>query len=149
MIRKTEYLCVFLVGGVLYSCIEIFWRGYTHWSMTMAGGICLLLIHLLNIALQKQHYLLRCFLGCMVITSVEFAVGVVVNLILDLQVWDYSSIPGNFLGQICPAFTAVWFIISIPACALSNVSRKFFDWLLLREERSLERTCVSQDPSTG
>lgn len=134
MIRKTEYLCVFLTGGVIYSCLELLWRGYTHWSMTLAGGICFSLIHLLNIHYEARPVLLRCLYGCLIITAVEFGVGVVVNLLLGLQVWDYSSMPGNVLGQICPAFTAVWFVISIPACALSGAFRKFFDWLSRREQ---------------
>ncbi len=40
MLKKIEYICVFLSGGIIYSFIEVAWRGYTHWSMTIAGGIC-------------------------------------------------------------------------------------------------------------
>lgn len=134
MIRKTEYLCVFLAGGVIYGCMELLWRGFTHPSMIIAGGVCLLLIHLINQRYSFVNILVRCLFGAIIITSVELSAGVIVNIVLDLNVWDYSDIPGNFLGQICPLFSVMWFFISIPACYLSNVSRKFFDKLSAREQ---------------
>ncbi len=33
---------------------------------------------------------------------------------LGWDVWDYSDLPGNFLGQICPQFAALWCILSGP-----------------------------------
>lgn len=133
LIRKTEYICVFLTGGILYSMIEMLWRGYTHWSMTAAGGICLLLIHWLNMKLHSRDILLRCLWGCVMITAVEFTAGVIVNLWLGLDVWDYSGMAYNLLGQICPAFSLMWFLISFPACMVSDAARKFFDLLAERE----------------
>jgi len=134
LIRKTEYICVFLAGGILYSLIEMLWRGYTHWSMTVAGGLCLLLIHWLNMGLRNCDILLRCLCGCLMITAVEFAAGVIVNLWLGLDVWDYSGMAYNLLGQICPAFSLMWFLISFPACMVSDGARKFFSLLEKREQ---------------
>lgn len=127
MIRKAEYVCIFLAGGVIYGLLEMMWRGFTHWSMTIAGGICVLAIHLLNHRLRHRSMAFRCALGCAVITVVELAVGVIVNLMLELNVWDYSGMYGNFLGQICPAFSFLWFLISFPACGFSSLVRRFFD----------------------
>jgi uncharacterized membrane protein len=75
----------------------------------------------------------------LVITAVEFAVGIVVNIFLGLNVWDYSSVPGNILGQICPAFTLLWFLVSIPASYLSSGARMFFDMLAARESGGEEK----------
>jgi len=124
---------VFLLGGILYSLIEMMWRGYTHWSMTIAGGAALLLIHLLNRRLRHRDILLRCLYGCIMITSVELAAGIIVNLWLGLDVWDYSGMAFNLLGQICPAFSILWFLISFPAYLVSDLSGKFFDLLENRE----------------
>ncbi|MBQ4354529.1 MAG: hypothetical protein IJC71_06515 [Clostridia bacterium] len=146
MIRKTEYLCVFLTGGVIYGCLELLWRGYTHWSMTIAGGICLLLLHLINRKLGAWHLLARCLMGCFLITLVEFVIGIVVNRILGLGVWDYSAMPGNVLGQICPAFTVMWFFISLPAFVLSGAVSRFFQWMEKREEYG---TFAGETESTG
>ena len=124
---------MFLTGGILYSMIEMLWRGYTHWSMTVAGGLCFLLIHFVNHGLSNADIILRCLAGCGIITAVEFFAGVIVNLWLGLDVWNYSGMAGNLLGQICPAFSLMWFLISFPACALSGLFRRFFDSLLARE----------------
>lgn len=135
MIRKVEYTCVFLAGGVIYNLIEMLWRGFTHWSMTIAGGLCVLIIHLLNQRMRERSMGFRCVLGCAVITGVEFAVGVVVNLMLGLNVWDYSGMYGNVLGQICPAFSCMWFLLSCPVCGFSNLTRQFFDRIEAHENR--------------
>lgn len=127
MFRKTEYVCCFLAGGAIYGLLELQWRGYTHWSMTAAGGICVLTIHLLNQRLHRRSMAFRCAVGCAVITVVEFVIGVIVNLLLDWNVWDYSKMYGNVLGQICPAFSCLWFLISFPACGFSDLVRLFFD----------------------
>ena len=37
--RKARFM-LFSIGAVGYGLIEIIWRGYTHWSMLGAGGIC-------------------------------------------------------------------------------------------------------------
>ena len=54
-------------------------------------------------------------LGAAGITLVELAVGCVVNLWWNMGVWDYSDMPMNLWGQICPTFSAMWFFLCIPA----------------------------------
>ncbi|MBQ7923342.1 MAG: hypothetical protein IJ325_12350 [Clostridia bacterium] len=109
-----------MYGGAIYSLLEILWRGHTHWTMALTGGVCLLLIHLMDEHLGKMPFFLRCLTGAMLITAIEFGVGVVVNLFLGLEVWDYSERWGNILGQICPAFTVLWFGLCIPALLLTR-----------------------------
>ncbi len=145
MIRRVEYVCVFLAGGVIYNLIELLWRGFTHWSMTVAGGLCVLILHLLNERMRGRGLLFRCLVGCAVITGVEFVVGVVVNLGLGLNVWDYSAMPGNVLGQICPAFSCMWFLLSVPVCGFSRLARRFFDLVELQENRQPTMGIVSSD----
>ena len=57
-----------------------------------------------------------CLRGCALITGCELLCGLVFNR--DRQVWDYSRLPGNFRGQICPLFSALWFLLCIPLCGL-------------------------------
>ena len=73
-----------------------------------------MMIYLLNSVLISEGFLYRCFLGSLVITSVEFIVGIAVNLVLRWNVWDYSSLPLNLLGQICLPYCALWFVLCIP-----------------------------------
>lgn len=110
-----EFVFMFLFGGILYSLIEIAYRGRTHWSMTLTGGVVLVILYVINIKMQPTSILLRCLIGCIIITCIEFSVGYIVNIRLKLNVWDYGSQPFNLMGQICPAFSAVWFMLCIPA----------------------------------
>jgi len=127
----------FLSGGVIYNLLELLWRGYSHWSMTIAGGLCCIIIHFINQKWIKKNIFFRCLIGCAVITAVEFAIGIIVNRILMLNVWDYSNMSFNVLGQICPVFSLLWFVLSFPICYFSNVIRYFFDSIETREKQTI------------
>lgn len=124
--RLRENAVVFLFGGILYSLLEICFRGHTHWSMTITGGICLAVLYRHFEAYPMESMLTRCFFGMAVITAAEFAAGFIVNIMLDWNVWDYSSQPFNLMGQICPLFSGIWFLLTIPAVYLCrSFTRKF------------------------
>ena len=124
----VKKILIFIIGGGAYQIIEILWRGFTHPSMFFAGGFCLLTIDFIY-ALAGRRSLPFTFALCgSVITLVELTVGTVVNVIMDMRVWDYSDIPYNFMGQICPLYTAMWILISIPAVFIC----KYTDKLILR-----------------
>lgn len=78
--------------------------------MFLAGGTCFLILGKLR--QLKLSYPLRVLVGAGSITAVELGTGLLVNR--DYHVWDYRSLPGNYRGQICPLFTALW----IPVAAL-------------------------------
>ncbi len=109
----------FAVGAFGYGLAEVIARGYTHWSMALAGGTVLVLFTLINQS-RNIPILIRCLLGTVIITSIEFGIGMLVNVAAGWNVWDYSDKPFNVMGQICPQFSAVWFLISIPAFWLSS-----------------------------
>lgn len=109
------YMILFVIGGTAYSLIELLWRGYTHISMALAGGICLMLLYWIYCHLGSLTFLSKCIVGALVITAVEFGFGCIVNRAMGLDVWDYSDRFLNIMGQICPVFTLVWFFICIPA----------------------------------
>ena len=113
--RATEYFAVFVLGGALYYLMENVWRGYSHITMFAAGGLCLCLIYLGEKLLGGIKIVFRMLIYAITITVIEFIFGVVFNIWLCLDVWDYSNIPYNILGQVCPAFFFVWFAISLPA----------------------------------
>ena len=106
---------IFLFGGILYSLTEILFRGYTHWSMTLTGGICFLIIYIRFTEKADESLLMKCFYSALVITVAEFVTGCVLNLWLKWGIWDYSGHSLNICGQICPLFTAMWFAIGVPA----------------------------------
>ncbi len=107
-------LAMFLLGGGGYVGLELLWRGRSHGSMFAAGGLCFLILGVLE---KKQKKLWRRgLLGAASITAVELATGLLVNR--DYGVWDYRALPVNFLGQVCLPFTALWVPLSLVGMAL-------------------------------
>ena len=116
---------IFAVGSIAYPAMEMLWRGYTHLSMAVAGGLSLLLINKLCCNKLKANRLFtKCVVGSAIITGIEFLSGIVVNKIFLLNVWDYSDVPYNVFGQICLPFSVIWFFISIPAVFLCEKLNK-------------------------
>lgn len=105
----------FALGAFVYTCLEVLWRGYTHISMTITGGVCLVLLYMLNVYLRDTPLSLKCLAGALSITAVELAVGCVVNLWLRLDVWDYSALPYDLMGQVCLGYSTMWLLLCLPA----------------------------------
>lgn len=139
MSRKKEFSIVFSIGAIGYSLLEVLWRGYTHWSMTITGGLCLSLLYIYRKKHVRQPLLLQCFAGSAIITSIEFSVGCIVNLLLHLNVWDYSSLRFQILGQVSLLFSALWFLLCVPVLLLCSWMDKKFQKIRKRlsEKRSM------------
>lgn len=128
-----KYMTLFFFGGTAYYAIELLWRGHSHPSMIACGGTCFVLLYLLSFvgnfvkssAVAPLLPTLRAALGALCITVTELAFGVVLNLGLHLNIWDYSAMPLNFMGQICLTFSLLWFLLSLPTIKLCNVMEKY------------------------
>lgn len=126
--RRTIFKYLFLAhfGGSLYVTLEVFFRGYSHWTMYLVAALLFIVIGLLNEA-RNSNFILQCFIGSALATLIEFFAGCVLNIMLDLHLWDYSNQWGNVLGQICPLFSALWVLLSGVAIVLDDTIRwKFF-----------------------
>lgn len=99
--------------------LEVLWRGWSHGSMFVAGGLCFLLLGQLQSAQPRLPLPLRALAGAGIITMVEYAAGLLVNR--EYTVWDYRSMPLNYHGQICFAFCLLWIPISLGAMLLYDV----------------------------
>lgn len=101
---------LFFIGGKLYTLIEILWRGFTHWTMFFLGGWLFVIVGLLNEHRfsWKDSLLKQSVIGAVIVTAFEFVVGCIVNLWLGWNVWDYSDLPFNLLGQICLGYFFLW-----------------------------------------
>lgn len=127
-----KQISLFLTGGVIYPSLEIICRGKTDFSMAVAGGLSLCLIDIVcNCRLRMKPLYIKCCAGSGIITSIEFITGVLVNMVLKLNVWDYSQLPMNILGQICVPFSLLWFFITVPALQLCTL----YDKLLQSAEK--------------
>lgn len=123
MIKLRKYGVLALIGGIIYGALELICRGYTHWTMVILGGICFVVVGLLNEIIPWEMPLaVQMLCGCMIITALEFGCGCIVNIWLGWAVWDYSDEWGNLLGQICPLYSVLWYFVSLPAILID-------DWL--------------------
>ena len=104
-----KYPMLFLFGGSIYYLLEIIFRGYSFPAMVVCGGLCFIICGAIN---EKNR--------CMPLF------GLVLNVLLGLHMWDYSNMPGNFLGQICPQFTVLWFFLSAIGIFLDDYIRWVF-----------------------
>ena len=114
---------IFIIFGLIYGLLEILWRGYTSLSMIIVGGICGLIVGLIN---EKFNYsvLSQMVIGMVIVTVIEFVSGYVLNIKLGLGIWDYSNMKYNFMGQICPQFSMAWFFLSYAIIYIDDYIRK-------------------------
>ena len=124
MSNIKKNLIIFLFGGFIYGLTEIIWRGHTHWSMVLTGGAVFLALRAISHILKGRSFFLLVLAGGCMITATEFLVGCIVNLWLGLKVWDYSSLPLNLFGQICPEYFIFWLALCIPAFPLCGFIEK-------------------------
>lgn len=115
-------LFLFLVGGRIYTWIELLWRGRTHWTMFLLGGICFVIMGLLNehIFPWEMTFALQSLTSAGIITIFEFLTGCIVNIWFGWQVWDYSKLPCNLLGQVCLYFFLLWIPLSAVGIILDD-----------------------------
>ena len=134
IIKNFTLLCT---GGLGYGLIELMWRGGTHISMFFAGGICFFIIVSLDEFEYKPSLWTQAVLSGALITAVEFLSGLLVNLLLGLDVWDYSGLPMNVMGQICLPFSALWVLLSVPAIYLEDYLRHVLFLEPMKKQRLL------------
>lgn len=120
------YVVLFVIGGAIYVMLELFWRGRSHVSMAIAGGVSLVLLYGVFTYMPAMPLLLKCVLGACVITAVEFITGAIVNVRMRLAVWDYSMLPYNLYGQICLWYSLLWLLLCVPASVLVDFIRAVY-----------------------
>lgn len=126
-----KYPMLFLFGGSIYYLLEIIFRGYSFPAMAVCGGLCFIICGVINERSRCMPLVLQQLIAASGITVIEFIFGLILNVWLGLNMWDYSNMPGNVLGQICPQFMILWFFLSAVGIILDDVIR----WRLFGEEK--------------
>ena len=116
-------------GGTVYFLLEVVFktpRGEPEqisWTMLVPAVILTIPVERCGEQLPWEVPLWLQALACaLLVTAVELVAGVILNIWLGLDIWDYSHLPFNLWGQVCPQFSVVWWflcLVFIPA----------FDWL--------------------
>ena len=118
-------LCLtFLLGAAAYPCLEIAFRGYSHWTMSLAGGLCFALLYAMEAEMPDLPFWMKAAAGALIITAVELATGTVVNLWLGWAVWDYSNLRFHFLGQVSLIFAAIWYALCCLFFTVADLVRR-------------------------
>lgn len=126
IIGIAKYMVVFGAGGLIYAALELLWRGHTHWSMIITGGLCTVFLYLISV-FSPEPLWKKWIMSGAVITTVEFLAGVIINILLGWNVWSYAHSRVNLCGQICLSFSLLWLLLSIPAVWLMRlVGRRIF-----------------------
>lgn len=127
-----KYLFLWLLGGTSYIIIELSFRGSSHWTMFILGGICFVALGLINKLIPWEIPLCnQILLGDIIVTILEFITGYIVNIQFGWGVWDYSHLPGNIMGQICPLFCVLW----LPLCLTGVMLDDWLRYWIFNEER--------------
>ncbi len=122
-----KLLFLFVTGGLLYNMVELFYRGWTHWTMFFLGGLCFLCLGAINEVIPWDMPLWQqVLIGACIITGLEFVIGCIVNLWLRWGIWDYSGTPGNILGQICPQYFGLWLLVALAGIILDDCLRHWW-----------------------
>lgn len=106
-------IIMFLIGAFGYGLVEVLWSRKTHPSMLLAGGICFSFFGYLGKKLKNAGLFIKALAGSGFVTFIELIFGIFFNIILKQNVWNYSSRPFNFKGQICLLYSFYWMVLSI------------------------------------
>ena len=127
--RRVLSMLLWSWGGTVYFLLEVAFktlRGEPEqisWTMLVLAVILTIPVERCGEQLPWEVPLWLQALSCaLLVTAVELVSGLILNVWMGLGIWDYSHLPGNLWGQICPQFSAAWWVlcfIFIPA----------FDWL--------------------
>ena len=117
--NDSAYFPRFAFGGALYCLTEMLWRGYSHISMFLLGGLCFRM--LCAVGRLRLPFAVRALLGAAGVTAAEFLAGLLLNRALGLHVWDYSGLRFQLLGQISLLYAALWIPLSAAAILLGQL----------------------------
>lgn len=134
--KKTGiYFSVFLFGAALYPVIEVTTRGFTHWSMMITGGAAFLSFYIINRHTGNQSKFIKSLYGMFSVTALELSVGLIVNKLFNMNVWDYSEMKFNLFGQISLGFSACWYAVSFISFCIFDIA----DFILYELKFSIQQ----------
>ena len=122
--KNKDTIILFSFGAIGYGLLEVLWRGYTHPSMLTAGGICFTFFAKLSEKMKNFGIIRKAIIASGFVTAIELIFGIIFNIILKRNVWDYSKLPLNLGGQICVVYSLIWALISIPCIPLAGFIKR-------------------------
>jgi hypothetical protein len=119
----------FWAGGV-YFFAEVIWKTAQgrpetiSWTMFALAIILAIPMERFGAELPWEMPLIaQAGISALAVIATEFVAGLILNVALGLGIWDYSNMPGNIMGQVCPQFALLWFVVSIIGIVLMDWMR--------------------------
>lgn len=127
--KATLSVLLWSWGGTVYFLLEVIFKLMTShperisWTMLVVAIILCIPVERCGAELPWTCPIwLQALLCAVLVTAVELVAGLIINVWMGMDVWDYSSMPGNLWGQICPQFSAVWWVLCLAFIPI-------FDWV--------------------
>ncbi len=121
MKRVSEVLFLGGVGGSIYYGIEMIYRGFSHWTMFVLGGGCMIFMGEQGRRCNWSDHILKQIAKSTVFVAIgEFLTGLFVNKWMKWNIWDYSNQPFNLMGQICLRFLVYFSLLCIGGIKISE-----------------------------
>ena len=105
--RVSEIVFLIAAGGSTYYLIEIWFRGFSHWTMFV--------LH------WSEPMWIQIIRAVLFLTSLEFMTGIICNKWLKIGIWDYRDQPFQLCGQICLPFMVMFSGLLCLAIVLGGV----------------------------
>ena len=132
MKKTSQYLFFLALGGCIYYSFELIFRGFSHWTMFLLGGVCFLFFYIQGAATNWSDPLwLQTLRATIFVVSLEFTTGIIVNKFLNMNVWNYERMPFHLFGQICLPFAIIFSGLCVIGILLSGYISHWF----YREEK--------------
>ena len=122
--KILKHTILFYIGGMAYMFLEFAWRGRSHGTMFILGGLCFLVLGKLARWLPVKNLAIKGLAGTAAVTALELATGLAVNR--DYQIWDYRKMPFQFQGQICLPYSLLWIPVCLGAMAVYPLAERLF-----------------------
>lgn len=148
MMKKTvQYLFLFTLGGAAYYTLELIFRGFSHPTMFLLGGLCFLICCGIHAMIGTAAGLpAQMFLCAVAITAMELLFGYVLNLKMGLNIWSYANYRLNFKGQICLRFSLIWYVLGGAAIVINDwvcrflYGKKHPTYVMMKKRESRNKT---------
>lgn len=115
-------IVLFYLGGAAYMTLELLWRGRSHGSMFLLGGLCFLGMGVLVTHFPRLPLAVKVMLGALMVTVLELITGLLINR--QYAIWDYRGLPYNFRGQICLNFSLLWMPVTLAGMRLYDAAAR-------------------------
>lgn len=129
MNNKTKSLILFYIGFTTYITMETLFRGYSYPLMGATGALCFLAFDKINEYLPWHMDLLwQGCIGSLLVTAAELIIGLTLRLLRLPPMWDYSDLPLNYKGIICPQFSLLWLLLAMIGIILADCINYYLLW---------------------